>query len=62
MLILILIDVQYLQNVAFSMKKGSNFWNHSSSDSPHPIKKSQPSKIFYPHFLPINLENPDLNY
>ena len=39
-LILILIDVQYLQNVDFSFEKGLNGQNYSSSDSQHPIKKS----------------------
>ena len=39
MLILILNDVQYLQNVAFSFEKGSNGQNHSSSDSHHLMKK-----------------------
>ena len=38
MLILILIDVQYLQKVVFSFEKGSNDQNHSSSGSHHPIK------------------------
>ena len=33
MLILVLIDVQYLQNVVFCFEKGSNGQNHSSSDS-----------------------------
>ena len=45
MLILILINVQYLQSV-FCIKKGSNGQNHSSSGSHHLIKKS-PSKIFF---------------
>ena len=40
MLVLILIDVQYLQNVVFSFEKGWNDQNHSWSDSQHPIKKS----------------------
>ena len=35
MLILILIDVQYLHNVIFSFEKGLNGQNHSSSDSHH---------------------------
>ena len=48
MLILILIDVQYLQNVVFSIKNGSNFSNHSSSDSPHPIKKVNLAKFSIP--------------
>ena len=37
MLILVLIDVQYIQNVVFSFEKASNGQNHSSSDSHHPI-------------------------
>ena len=44
MLILVLIDVQYIQNVVFSFKKGSIGKNHSSSDSHHPIIHT-PSKI-----------------
>ena len=39
MLILILTNIQYLQNVNFSFKKGSNGQNHSSSESCYPIKK-----------------------
>ena len=39
MLILILIDVQYLQNLVFSFENGSNVQNHSLSDSHHSIKK-----------------------
>ena len=39
MLILILIDVQYLQNVVFSFEKGLNVQNHSLSDSHHPTWK-----------------------
>ena len=46
MLILILIDVQYLQNLVFSFEKGSNVQNHSLSDSHHSKKKS-PCKISY---------------
>ena len=42
-LILILIDVQYLQNVVFSFAKGSNCQNHFSSDF-HPLK-NYPIKI-----------------
>ena len=38
MLILILIDVQYLQNAVFSFEKFCQ--NHSSSDSHHLVKKS----------------------
>ena len=39
MLILILMDVQYLQNVVFSFEKGLNGPKHSPSDSHHPIQK-----------------------
>ena len=50
MLILILINVQYLQDVVFDFEKGLNGQNHSWPDSHHPIKKS-PTKI--PHSLPF---------
>ena len=40
MIILILIDVQYSQNVVFSFQKFSNRKNHSSSGSHHLVKKS----------------------
>ena len=39
MLILILIDVQYLQNIVFNFQKSSNGQNHYSSVFHHPIKK-----------------------
>ena len=39
MLILILIDSQYLQNAVLSFEKGSNGQMQCSSDSNHPIKK-----------------------
>ena len=39
MLILILINVQYLQNVVFSFEKGSNGQSHTLSDSYHLIQK-----------------------
>ena len=39
MLILMLIDDEYLQNVVFNFEKGSNSQNHSSG-SYHPMKKS----------------------
>ena len=45
MLLLILIDVQYLQNAIFSFEIGLNCQNHSSSDSFHPEKKIPPSNI-----------------
>ena len=49
MLILVLMDVQYLQNVVI-FQKGSNCQMHFSLDSNHPIKKSpHPSKIYFPH-------------
>ena len=47
MLILILINVQFLQNVVFSFENGSVGQNQSSGDSYYQIKKS-PSKISYP--------------
>ena len=47
MLILILTNGQFLQNVVFSFEKGSNGQNQPSSDSYQPIKKSPPSKA--PH-------------
>ena len=40
MLILILIYVQYLQNIVFSFEKGLSGQNHSLSDFSHPIEKS----------------------
>ena len=43
MLILILIDVQYSQNVVFSFAKGLNCQNHFSSGSHHPVKKLPPA-------------------
>ena len=49
MLILILIDAQYLQNVAFSFEKGGNGQSHSSSDSDYQIKKFPPTPA---KFLP----------
>ena len=46
MLILILIDVQYLQNVNFSFENGLNGKNHSSSGSYQSIKKILPQQKF----------------
>ena len=40
MLTLILIDLQYEQNIVFNFEKGSNGQNHSSSDSHNTTKKS----------------------
>ena len=48
MLTLILIDVQYLQNVVFSFEKSLNDQNHLSSDSYHSIKKSPQQKFSFP--------------
>ena len=48
MLILILVDVQYLQSVVFGFKKGSDSQNHSRSDSHLPDRKLSDSKISYP--------------
>ena len=45
--ILVLIGVQYLQNIVFSFEKGLNGQNHSLSDSHHLIWKISPSKISY---------------
>ena len=47
MLILTLLDVQYLQNVVISFEKGLNGQNPSLSDLDHPIK-NPPSKISLP--------------
>ena len=47
MLILILVDVQYLQSVVFGFKKGSDSQNHSRSDSHLPNRKLSDSKISY---------------
>ena len=44
--ILILINVRYLQNVPFSIEKGSNGRNPSAADSPSHIKKSPLQKNF----------------
>ena len=57
MLILVLINVQYILNVVFSFEKGSNDQNHSSSDSHHPITPP-PSKISHLPNLSGYLENP----
>ena len=48
MLILILINVQYLQNVVFGFEKSSNDQNHSSSSSCHPNKKISLAKLPIP--------------
>ena len=65
MLILILIDVQYLQNDVFYFEKGLKGQMQSSPDAHHLIKKPTPSKIscspsttggggiFSPHPFPL---------
>ena len=59
MLVLILINVQYLQKVVFSFEKGLNAQNHSSG-SHHLIKKSDrhprpPAKLSIPLPSPLNV-------
>ena len=56
MLILILIDFRYSQNVVLSVEKGSNGQNHSLSDSSHPI--NSPAKIPITPLGESDLENP----
>ena len=48
MLILVLIDVQYLQRKLFSFEKGSNRQKRSSSGSLRSVKKSPPVKFPIP--------------
>ena len=48
MLILILIDIQYTQNVVFSFEKGSNGQNHSSSVYYHLIKNIPQQNFSFP--------------
>ena len=48
MLILNLIDVQYLQKVVFSFEKGSMCQNHPGSGSHNPIKNFLPAKFPIP--------------
>ena len=49
MLILILINIQYLQNVVFSFEKGLNSHNNTSSDSYHLIFR--PTGVDFSYFL-----------
>ena len=46
MLGLILIDIQYLQNVVFSLENGSNGQNHTPGS--HHLKKNPPQQNFTP--------------
>ena len=59
MLILILINVQYLQNVVFSFEKGLSGQNHSLSDSYHPIEKSPKENFPFPLLLDTIWKNLD---
>ena len=52
MLILILLDVQYLQNAVFSFEKGSNRQNHPSG-SHQLVKKSPPQNFRFPPLTAI---------
>ena len=45
MLILVLINVQYIRNVVFSFEKGPHGRNPSASDSNHPINPSPLAKF-----------------
>ena len=49
MLILILIDVQYLQNIIFSFDIGLKGQTQFSLDFHHQIKKIPPPKFTIPH-------------
>ena len=52
MLILVLIDVQYLQNVGFCIEKDSDAHNHFLSDSHHLITLTlTPSPQFFQRML-----------
>ena len=59
MLILILIDIKYLQSVAFRFGKGSSGQNYSLSDSQHPINPPPPlAKFPIPPYVLTSLKNP----
>ena len=53
MLILILINVQYLQNVIFSFERGSSDQNHFFLDSHRPIEN--PPQANFPSLLPFHI-------
>ena len=55
MLILILMDVQYLQNVVFTTGRGLNNQSHSLSGSHHMIKKVPTQQSFIPPPHPLLL-------
>ena len=50
MLVLILIHIQYLQDLVFSFENGSNVQNHSLSDSHHSIKKFPQQSFLLPYW------------
>ena len=50
MLILILMNVKYLQNVVFRFEKGLNGQNHSSLGSQHQIEKSPQQNFPFPQW------------
>ena len=52
MLILILVNVQYVQNVVFSFDKGLNGQDHSSGCH-HPMKKSLQQNFLLPQPLTL---------
>ena len=60
MSILILIDVQYSKEAAFSFEKSSNLQNHSFSGSLLPVKKFSPSKISDSNPPPEGFSHPPL--
>ena len=51
MLILLLIDVQYLQDDGFSFDKGLICQSNSSLNSHNPINPLPPAKIPFPHLF-----------
>lgn len=61
MVILIITDVQYLQNVVFGFEENRNGQSHCSLDTHHPIKESPQVKLPIPptvgKFLPTPFEN-----
>ena len=59
MLAMVLIDVQYIQNVVFRFEKGSNVQIHSSSDFHHPIVAPPSTKMSHSPNLSGYLENPE---
>ena len=61
MLILVLIDIQYLQKAVSSFEKGSKRQNHLPSGSLYPVKKSPPPSTKMsdsPHPTVENLPSP----